>query len=144
MGIAFRVDEPKGVNVSAWVGEVTLDEAMGHLASVAATPGWAASRRILTDLSGVSGRALPSREHVSHLAAALVAQLPGRAPAAKWAIVGSAAFSRALQFSNEIGDDPDRRVLVFLDLASACIWLGVDMDRVRPVIDVLRHEACSA
>jgi hypothetical protein len=141
MGIAFRVDEPKGVNVSAWVGEVTLDEAMAHLASVAAAPGWPASRRILSDLSGVSPSALPTREQVSTFATALVAQLPDSAPPAKWAIVGNAAFNKAVQFSDEIGDEPERRLLVFLDLASACIWLGVDMDRVRPVINDLRHEA---
>jgi hypothetical protein len=140
MGIAYRVDEPKGVSVSAWTGEVTRGEAMGHLASLAATPGWGATRCILTDLTGLSPPALPDRGEVSELADAFVTQLSDRAQPAKWAIVASAAFNVALQFGDEIDDD-GRKVLVFLDLASACIWLGVDMARIRPVLDVLRREA---
>jgi hypothetical protein len=142
MGIAYRVDEPRGVTVSAWTGEVARDEVMSHVAALAATPEWGASGRILSDLTGLSPRALPDPDDVADLADAFVAQLDGRAQPAKWAIVARGAFNRALQFGDEIGD-AERRVLVFLDLESACIWLGVAVGRIRPVLDALRHEAAN-
>jgi len=140
MGIAYRVNDPKGVSVSAWTGDVTPEEAMRHLAFLAATPEWGATGRILTDLTGVSRAALPDREQVSELADAFVAQIASRTQPTKWAVVASAAFNRALQFGDEIHGS-QHRLLVFLDLASACIWLGVDLARVRPVLDALREEA---
>jgi hypothetical protein len=140
MGIAYRVDGPQGISVSSWTGEVTREEAMRHLAALAETPEWSSARRILTDLTGLSASALPDRDQVAEIADAFVSQLSDRAQPAKWAIVASSAFNRALQFGDEVGDS-DRRVLVFLDLASACIWLGVDLDQVRAALDTRRAEA---
>ena len=142
MGIAFRVDEPGGVSVSVWAGEVTSNQALAHVAALAAAPGWGAGGRILTDLTAVASTSLPDREQVSELARRFVDQLDARTRPAKWAVIANASFNRAAQFGEEIGEE-GRRLIVFFDLASACIWLGVDLDTIRPVIEHLREEARS-
>ncbi len=142
MGIAYRVDEPAGVSTSVWAGMVTYDQAMQHVAALAATPEWGAGGRILTDLTAVAPTSFPDPEQVSELASRFVDQLDGRSRSTKWAVIANEIFSRASQFGEEIGDAA-RRLIVFFDLASACIWLGVDLDAMRVVIEKLREEARS-
>lgn len=142
MGIAYRVDEPSGVSVSVWTGEVTRDQAMQHVADLEASPEWGARGRILTDLTGLASSALPDRDQVSELADAFLEQLHGRAQPARWAVVANVAFDRASQFAKAI-DSEVRSLIVFFDLASACIWLGVELDALRPVLASLRAEARS-
>jgi len=142
MGIAYRVDEPAGVSTSVWAGLVTYDQAMQHVAALAATPEWGAGGLILTDLTAVASTSFPDREQVSELASRFVDQLDDRSRSTKWAVIANEIFSRASQFGEELGDAA-RRLIVFFDLASACIWLGVDLDAMRAVIERLREEARS-
>jgi hypothetical protein len=140
VGIAYRVDQSTGVSVSVWAGHVTFDAAMGHVAELRGTPEWGAGGRILTDLSGVPASALPDPDQVDKLASAFRDLIDGRTQQARWAFVANAAFMRASQFGEAIHDEV-RSALVFFELASACIWLGVDRDAVRTAIDSLRAEA---
>ncbi len=142
VGIAYRVDGPDGVSVSVWTGEVSRDQAMQHVADVAARSDWGAGGRILTDLTGLTSSALPGRDQVAELAEAFVEQLDGRARPARWALVANVAFDRASQFREAI-DTEVSSLSVFFDLASACIWLGVELDALRPVLESLRVEARS-
>jgi hypothetical protein len=121
---------------------VDLEEATQHVNSLWATPEWGAGGRILTDLSGVSASAIPEPDQVAKLASAFHGLLDGRTEEAKWAFVANAAFMRASQFGEAIHDEV-RSLLVFFDLASACIWLNVDRDAIRAVIESLRIEAQS-
>jgi len=142
MGIAYRVDEPPGVSTSVWAGSVKYDQAMQHVAALAATPEWGAGGRILTDLTAVASTSFPDREQVSEIAARFVEQLDARSQSTKWAVIANQIFTQASQFGEELGDAA-RRLIVFFDLASACIWLGVDLDAMRAVIEKLRGEARS-
>jgi hypothetical protein len=142
VGIAYRVNEPDGVSVSVWTGEVTSDQAMQHVAELAASPDWGTRGRILTDLTGLVFSALPDRDQVSELADAFTKQLDGRAQPSRWAIVANVAFPRASQFSEAIVGEV-RSLIVFFDLASACIWLDIELDALRPVLESLRVEARS-
>jgi hypothetical protein len=142
MGIAYRVDEPKGISISVWAGEITTEQATLHIATLAREPDWGAGGRILTDLTAVASSSLPNREQVSELARDFDEHLAGRARPAKWAVVANLSFNRASQFGEEISDE-GRRLIPFFDVASACIWLGVDLDKIRPVLEKLRHEALS-
>jgi hypothetical protein len=142
VGIAYRIDQSTGVSVSVWLGHVDFEEAAQHVADLLATPEWGAGGRILTDLSGVPAAALPDRDQIARLASAFQRVVDGRTQQAKWAFVANAAFMRASQFGEAIHDEV-RSLLVFFDLASACIWLGVDRDAIRSVIESLRIEAQS-
>jgi len=90
----------------------------------------------------VASTSFPDREQVAELASRFVDQLDDRSRSTKWAMVANQIFSQASQFGEELGDAA-RRLIVFFDLASACIWLGVDLDAMRAVIERLREEARS-
>ena len=122
--------------------ERSRDEALRHVADLAATPAWGADGRILTDLTGLVSSALPDRDQVAGLAEVFAEQLDGRTRPARWAVIANVAFDRAAQFAEAIEADV-RSLTVFFDLASACMWLGVDFYEVRPVIQSLRLEARS-
>ena len=140
MGIAYRPVGPQGLSIEAWVGEITPADAMQHLAAVAATPGWGATGRVLSDLSGMSPVALPSREELSYLARQFEERMSDHSRTANWAVVANVAYKRVSEFGDELASS-GRRLSVFLELESACIWLGVDLAEVRPAIKKLRDEA---
>jgi hypothetical protein len=142
MGIAYRVDPSTGMSLSVWYGDVTLQEAMQHVRELWATPEWGSGGRILTDLAGVSSSSLPNPDQISEIAAVFVNLIDGRMRQARWAVVANLGYSHASQFAEAIQTEV-RRVVVFFDLASACIWLGVDLDAVRPVVEPLRIEVQS-
>jgi hypothetical protein len=63
-------------------------------------------------------------------------RLAGQARDATWAIVADEAFEHALRFESHIKTDV-RRIIVFNDPITACIWLGVEPADVRTIIDEL-------
>jgi hypothetical protein len=142
MGIAYQPDGPHGLSIEAWVGEVTLDDARAHLAGLADVPAWGETGRVLTDLSGMSPLALPSREEVAFLARTFEQHIADHSRTAHWAVVANVAYKRASEFGDELVPG-GRRLEVFLELESACIWLGVDLSEVRPALKALRDEARS-
>jgi hypothetical protein len=140
MGIAYRAQGPRGLSIEAWVGEITLDHAQQHLAALAALPEWGATGRVLTDLSGMSPVALPGRDEVALLAREFEHQISDHSRTSNWAVVANVAYKRASEFGDEIAPG-GRRLSVFYELESACIWLGVDLADVRPALKALRDEA---
>lgn len=139
MGIAFRSDEPKGVSVAVWVGEVTRQNVVEHLAALRALDDWGAGGRILTDLTGLTPGLRPTHEQLLEITEGFARQLAERTREARWAMVASGTFEDAAEFGRRLQDG--RNLTVFFDLPSACIWLGVDLDDIRVVIDQLRKEA---
>jgi hypothetical protein len=57
-------------------------------------------------------------------------------------MVANVAFMRASQFGEAVQSEV-RSFIAFFDLASACIWLGVDLEALQPVVESLRIEARS-
>jgi hypothetical protein len=139
MGIAFRVDPATGMTVSVWHGNVSAEDALRHMRDLWATPEWGSGARILSDLTGVSSSALPPLDQVAELAAAFANLIDGRTRKASWAVVANLGYQHASQFADAIRHEV-RRVMVFSDLVSACLWLGVDAEALRPVIESLRIE----
>jgi len=115
---------------------------MQHVRELWATPEWGSGGRILTDLTGVSSSALPDPDQISKLAAVFVNLSEGRTRQARWAVVANLGYRHASQFADAIQTEV-RSVLVFFDLASACIWLGVDLEPLRATVESLRIEAQS-
>jgi hypothetical protein len=140
MGIAYRTDGPGGVSVSVWVDKVTRKRALQHVVDLAAEPDWGARGRILTDLSYVSSRSIPTGDQVLKMAHLFEEQIGGRTRSARWAVMANQAFDEATRFGDEIRDKV-RSLIVFFDLASACMWLDADVQAMRVVIEELRQEA---
>jgi hypothetical protein len=102
MGIAYRTDGPGGVSVSVWVDKVTRKRALQHVVDLAAEPDWGASGRILTDLSYVSSRSIPTPDQVLKMAYLFEEQIGGRTRSARWAVMANQAFDEATRFGDEI------------------------------------------
>jgi len=136
MAISFRAEH--GLTVSVWDGTVSTDEVTRHLETVAVDPAWAASGRFLTDLSGVATESIPDPEQILDAAARFLERLDERVRDAKWAIVASAAFAQARRFGSYLEEDIPR-IIVFNELRTACVWLGVNESAVRAIITDLRR-----
>jgi hypothetical protein len=136
MPIAFRATN--GVSVSVWDGLVSSEDVLRHIETLGEDPIWGASRRFLTDLSGVATDSIPNPEQTLEAAAHFLEQLGDQARGAKWAIIASAAFAQARRFGTYIEEEVPR-VIVFSDLTTACIWLGVNEPAVRAVTTDLRR-----
>jgi hypothetical protein len=144
MGIAYRCNVATGLSVEVWDGDVTLDEARRHVGTLASDPSWAASRRVVTDLTGVSAASRPGPDEIAELADAFLQRLAYLVGDVKWSIIAAEAFDQALGFAAHIRHEV-RRMIVFNNLVTACVWLGLESNDVQPVIDdlrgQLRHEA---
>jgi hypothetical protein len=139
VGIAYRCDPETRVSIEVWHGEVTLDVARLHVEQLAKDPDWAASRRIVTDISGLSSESRPDADQIAALGDAFLHQLAYLVGSAKWSIIADEAFAEALVFGERIRHEV-RRMIVFTNLVTACVWLGLDPDDVEPVIDELRGQ----
>jgi hypothetical protein len=139
MGIAYRCDSATGLSVEVWDGDVTPDEARRHIQTLAADPQWSASRRIVTDLTSLSAESRPTAEQLSGLADAFLQQLAYLVGGVKWSVIADRAFDDALGFGARIKHEV-RRMIVFNNLTTASVWLGLDASDVQPVIDALRQQ----
>ena len=139
MAIAYRCDTATGVGVEVWDGDITVDQARQHVQTLAADPHWSASRRLVTDLTGISAESRPTAEAIAQLADVFLQQLAYRVGDVKWSVIADHTFDEALGFGGRIRHEV-RRMIVFNNLASACVWLGLDHNEVRPAIDELRRQ----
>jgi hypothetical protein len=137
MGIAYRCDPETGLSVEVWHGAISLDVAALHVEQLANDPEWAASRRIVTDLTTMSSESRPSADDVKHLGDAFLHQLAYLVSDAKWSVIADSTFAEALVFGEHVRHEV-RRMIVFTNLVTACVWLGVDPEVVQPVINELR------
>jgi hypothetical protein len=143
MGIAYRCDTTTGVSIEVWDGTITFDMARMHLDRLTNDPQWAASRRIITDLTGIAAESRPTVDEVKMLSDAFLQQLAYLVGNAKWSVIADRTFAEALVFGEQVRHEV-RRMIAFTNLITACVWLGVDVDDVQPVIDDLRREIRAA
>jgi hypothetical protein len=139
MGIAYRCDDPPGIAVSVWHGDVTETETRAHVAALGADPRWEAARVYLTDMTTVAHTARPSDEAVAELAKVFRSTLAGHVGSARWAVVGTSIFEQLVMFGMHL-EDALPNLVAFSSLGSASAWAGLDLDRVSPVIDDLRGQ----
>ena len=143
MGIAYRCDTSTGLSIEVWDGLITFDIARRHLDQLTKDPQWAASRRIITDLSGIAAESRPTGDEVAMLSDAFLHQLAYLVGNAKWSVIAEHTLAEALVFGERVRHEV-RRMTAFTNLITACVWLGVDVDDVQPVIDDLRRQIRSA
>ena len=143
MGIAYCRDEARGLSVSVWDGEVTVDQRQRHMTALASDPDWGTGGLLLTDLTGVSAASLPTAEKILDAASVFLAHLAPQARKAKWAMLADATFHLAQRFGAYIEEEVPR-MIVFNDLDTASIWLGVGETELREIVDELRREIRSS
>jgi hypothetical protein len=139
MGIAYHCDTTTGLSLEVWDGVITLDVALQHLKQLANDPQWSASRRIITDLTGIAAESRPAPDEVTLLGDAFLQQLAYLVGNAKWSVIADPTFAEAVVFGEHVRHEV-RRMTAFTNLITACVWLGVHVAEVQPVLDDLRRQ----
>jgi len=137
--IAYRHDRPTGVSVSVWDGVVSSGDRHHHMSLLASDPNWGSGGLLLTDLSTVSVASRPDPHLLLDAASDFLDELAPRARDAKWGVVAGGLFDDARRFGAYIEEDM-RRVIVFNEIVTACMWLGADWNAVAGVVADLREE----
>lgn len=135
MGIAYVNDPALGISVTVIDGRVNADEWRAHAHRQIADPDWPAGPMCLTDASRseFSPEATAQMEEI----AALYVDKADRTRRAQFAIVATKAYMDMVTFQDAADPNGARRI-VFTDLASACAWLGVDLDAISALIEGVR------
>jgi hypothetical protein len=135
MGIAYRLDGALALTLTVFDGKITGDEWRSAVHEIFADPSWPPGRLNLTDLRTADASALTGADRAEILS--INARHAHKLVGMKSAAIGGSTFDAARKFARE-----DRasglRLIAFDDLAPACTWLGVDVAKVRSMIDDLR------
>jgi len=138
MGIRHRYFEAIDLLVTVWDGAITRDEWAEVARRHVADPTWAAGYRRLTDATSADVSALTS-DDVEAIATIYRGAPGAELRGVKLAIVAYEGFELA-QRSERDFHELGVTTFVFLDLSTACTWLGVPTDVVLEAVTDLRAQ----
>ena len=141
MGIAYRLDQTLGLTLTVFDGRITGYEWRTAVREMFADPRWPPGRLNLTDLRTTDSSALTTADRAAIFA--INARHAHKLVGMKSAAIGSAHFETSRDFSRE-DQSSGLRLIPFDDLKPACLWLGLDLETVRSMIDELRSELRAA
>jgi hypothetical protein len=136
MAISYVCDEAIGLSVTVAEGILTAEDWRAHVLRQMADPAWPAGRASLTDATRV--RVSEQARAIGDDIASLYAPKKDRTQRMRFAIVAHFAFADARSFEGAV-EPHGTRPIVFNDLPTACVWLGVDQDRAGALIEELRN-----
>jgi len=134
--INYRCDAELRCTIIVWDGDVTPEEWSRHLDRMTSDPAFPPGPLLLSDLSTAGEAPRISTETIDEMAHRWRGHAEGLGPL-QMAIVPNSSWAKAKQFEGEISDTI-RRIMVFNEPWTACAWLGLDADTVRPIIAELR------
>ena len=136
MGIVYRIDKEQGISFALWHGLVTGDEFLIHVQHLLTDRDWPASRGLhLTDLQTAT-----LDDSMDDLLLERAAGLFGSHPKIskiKAAILAQDEFRRAVSFEQYFLRYRST-MIVFNNLETACIWLGVSLQDATTALQSLR------
>ena len=120
------------VVVERWTGAVTLDELMAHKQQQFLDPSIKEGASVLSDCTRAAFEI--SADAISELSA--MENDPHNKPKIRrYAfLVGNDARDKAQQFADQV-DDSKKSVIIFNSLYVASAWLGMDLPKVRELIE---------
>jgi hypothetical protein len=138
VGIAYHVDAELRAGIVAWDRNVTAAEWREHIKTTTAAYGAALAgrARLLIDLRLVEDADSLTDEVVEEIGGRILTAIRGPKADVKCAILAGRNWDRAKGFVNL---DPAAReyVMVFNQVATACIWLGLPADKVTAALKEL-------
>jgi hypothetical protein len=142
MPMAYRVIPHHQLSVTVVEGRVDADDLRALAGRQASDPVWHAATRMLTD----NTRAIVDEVSADTIAefAALYDDMRGSDPPCRDAIVAAQSFSLSRRFANERPRRAAVTTIVFSELATACMWLGVDYVEVSETVMSLRSDSNSS
>jgi hypothetical protein len=140
MGTAHLTDAIQGLTVAVWDGDVSAAEWREHLDSVVGDTDLPACRLFLADIRGAADVSSIDDTHLD----AMASRFAGAAPlGSRVAIVASNLFHGAQSYQSYT-TSWGVETAVFLDLASACSWLRVDLETANLAIMRVRSHIHAA
>ncbi len=139
MSIVYRIDRDKGITCVVWHGLITPTMMLDQARRLIADPDWPPPGRLhLVDLQ-TAGLNQTITDDVLKQAAEIYGADRTRLINLRQAIVANDAFAKSRLFETFLPPGPT--VIVFNNIMTACIWLGVDIEETRRTLDELRAEA---
>lgn len=135
MGVAYRLDAALGLTLTVFDGKITGEEWRSVARAIFADPGWPPGLLSLTDLRTADASALSDSDRAEVVA--INGSHADQLAAIKNAAIGGRNFEAAQRFERE-SQLSGLRLIVFDDLPNACVWLGLDANTVREMIEQLR------
>ncbi len=138
MGILQRFDPEKGIVFVVWDGVVTAQEWFTYAQKLASHPDWPATPRVLGDLLSVKDTSSIHNREIEH-AVEIFSANPRALRNKKLAVIAADEFGKARHFEDLLTHFGVSSV-VFNNLDTACLFLGVDMLHAYRTLDAMRQE----
>ncbi len=141
MSIVYSIDKEKGITFVRWDGMVTADEFLAHVHRLTSDANWPPEKRLqLSDLRNTSTDSSIDKSTLE-TAADLFGKQTKKIADMKAAIVAQDEFNKAVAFERYVFKYIPS-VIVFNDLHTACMWLGISVEEAEGALQRLQARAC--
>ena len=123
MSIKYRAHFEKKIIFVVWEGVITADDWFEHIQKLIEDPLWPSISAMLADLHSITDISSIEEPEIEH-AVALFNSVPDPLSNKRVAVVAGSAFWKSRRFS-ELISPFGPSVIVFNDLATACVYLGI-------------------
>jgi len=138
MGIKYRVHVEKKIIFVAWKGVISAEIWFGHIQRLIADTHWPSISAMLVNLHSITDVASIGETEMQH-AIALFNSIPDALFNKRIAVVAGDAFWKSHRFGQLIAPYGPS-VLVFNDLSTACLYLGIKLTDATKAIQELRDD----
>lgn len=138
MGIQYRADVEKQIIFVVWDGVVSADVWFEHIERLIADPLWPSISSMLVDLHSARDISSIEEAEIEH-AVALFSSVPDPLSKKRVGIVAGDAFWKSRRFG-ELVSPFGPSVIVFNDMGTACVYLGINATDALKAIQELRAE----
>jgi hypothetical protein len=139
MGIAYRCAAELRCTLIVWDRDVTPEQWTTHIERLVNDPAWASCPRALIDLTTVGDHEGITDDVGREMAKRWRAAAPD-VGSLKFAILPNGAWDQARTFEEELESFPGIHTMLFNDMGTASIWLGIDYVAARRVLADVRAE----
>lgn len=138
MGIKYRLHVEKKIVFVAWRGAISADEWFEHIQRLITDAHWPSISAMLVNLHSITDVSSIGEAEIQH-AVGLFNSMPHALPNKRIAVVAGDAFWKSRRFGQLIAPYGPS-VLVFNDMSTACIYLGIKLTDATKAIQELRAD----
>jgi hypothetical protein len=138
VGIGYRFDTRLRCAFIVWDGDVGPEQWRIHVDAIVDDPAFPPGPLMLADLSTAGGVPRITTDIIQEMAERWRAHASDL-DKMQWAIVPNGAWDKARRFESEL-EGSGLRTMVFNEPWTACSWLGLDADVVRPILRDIREQ----